>query len=62
MCGGRSTGPAHPAAAPGGRAQPRPARWEPDKFTAAGFRVQPSQVVRPPRVAGCPIQLDGGTA
>jgi flavin reductase (DIM6/NTAB) family NADH-FMN oxidoreductase RutF len=33
-------------------------RCEPDKFTAAGLRSEPSEVVRPPRVAECPIQLE----
>ncbi|MGW7522515.1 flavin reductase family protein [Streptomyces sp. NPDC054783] len=37
---------------------PRRARYEPDKFTAAGFRAQASHAVRPPRVADCPIQLE----
>ncbi|MQY34507.1 hypothetical protein SRB17_24760 [Streptomyces sp. RB17] len=44
-----------PAAAGRG---PRRARYEPDKFTAAGFRAQTSHTVRPPRVAECPIQLE----
>ncbi|WP_433246961.1 flavin reductase family protein [Streptosporangium sp. CA-135522] len=33
-------------------------RYEPDKFGAAGLRPEPSHLVRPPRVAGCPIQLE----
>lgn len=33
-------------------------RFEPDKFAAAGLRAEPSEVVRPPRVAECPIQLE----
>jgi flavin reductase (DIM6/NTAB) family NADH-FMN oxidoreductase RutF len=33
-------------------------RYEPDKFTAAGLREQPSTQVRPPRVADCPLQLE----
>ncbi|MFD8385070.1 flavin reductase family protein [Streptomyces sp. NPDC059679] len=33
-------------------------RFEPDKFGAAGLHEEPSQVVRPPRVAECPIQLE----
>ncbi|MGY0058846.1 flavin reductase family protein [Streptomyces sp. LZ34] len=33
-------------------------RFEPDKFGAAGLREEPSHVVRPPRVAECPIQLE----
>ncbi|MGX2995190.1 flavin reductase family protein [Streptomyces sp. JNUCC 64] len=37
---------------------PGRARYEPDKFTAAGLRAQPSRTVRPPRVAECPIQLE----
>ncbi|MEU9606028.1 flavin reductase family protein [Streptomyces sp. NPDC048057] len=37
---------------------PRRPRYEPDKFTASGLRAQQSQVVRPPRVAECPIQLE----
>ncbi|MGW1805664.1 flavin reductase family protein [Streptomyces sp. NPDC002078] len=48
-----------PAAAGHG---PRRARYEPDKFTAAGFRAQASHTVRPPRVAECPIQLEARAA
>lgn len=33
-------------------------RFEPDKFSAAGLRPQDSQVVRPPRVRECPLQLE----
>lgn len=33
-------------------------RFEPDKFTAAGLRPEPSELVRPPRVAECPLQLE----
>ncbi|GII96446.1 flavin reductase family protein [Sinosporangium siamense] len=33
-------------------------RFEPDKFTAAGLHSEPSQTVRPPRVAECPLQLE----
>ncbi|MFE3454395.1 flavin reductase family protein [Nonomuraea sp. NPDC059194] len=33
-------------------------RFEPDKFAAAGLRPEPSELVGPPRVAGCPIQLE----
>jgi flavin reductase (DIM6/NTAB) family NADH-FMN oxidoreductase RutF len=33
-------------------------RFEPDKFSAAGLLPQPSDLVRPPRVAECPIQLE----
>ncbi|MGV9598786.1 flavin reductase family protein [Streptosporangium sandarakinum] len=33
-------------------------RFEPDKFGAAGLRPEPSELVRPPRVAGCPLQLE----
>ncbi|WP_443202451.1 hypothetical protein [Saccharopolyspora sp. 5N708] len=33
-------------------------RFEPDKFGAAGLRPQPSELVRPPRVAECPVQLE----
>ncbi|MFI7423955.1 flavin reductase family protein [Nonomuraea sp. NPDC049684] len=33
-------------------------RFEPDKFGAAGLRPEPSQTVRPPRVAECPLQLE----
>ncbi|MFC4009937.1 flavin reductase family protein [Nonomuraea purpurea] len=33
-------------------------RFEPDKFGAAGLRAEPSERVRPPRVAGCPLQFE----
>ncbi len=34
-------------------------RYEADKFGAAGLRPQPSELVRPPRVAECPLQFEG---
>jgi flavin reductase (DIM6/NTAB) family NADH-FMN oxidoreductase RutF len=37
-------------------------RHEPAKFEAAGLRPQPSQHVRPPRVADCPLQLEARAA
>jgi flavin reductase (DIM6/NTAB) family NADH-FMN oxidoreductase RutF len=37
-------------------------RHEPAKFDAAGLVAEPSDLVRPPRVAGCPIQLEARTA
>lgn len=37
-------------------------RFEPDKFAAAGLRPQPAELVRPPRVAGCPLQLEARAA
>ena len=37
-------------------------RFEPDKFTAAGLRPEPSESVRPPRVAECPLQLEARAA
>ncbi|OWA17281.1 flavin reductase family protein [Streptomyces sp. CS057] len=37
-------------------------RFEPDKFAAAGLRPQPSALVRPPRVAECPMQLEARVA
>ncbi|MFB6664064.1 flavin reductase family protein [Streptomyces parvus] len=37
-------------------------RFEPDKFAAAGLRPQPSALVRPPRVAACPMQLEARVA
>ena len=37
-------------------------RFEPAKFAAAGLRPQPSQLVRPPRVAECPLQLEARAA
>ncbi|MEU9853679.1 flavin reductase family protein [Streptomyces sp. NPDC047974] len=33
-------------------------RYEPDKFAAAGLTPVPSQLVRPPRVAESPLQLE----
>ncbi|MGC4997971.1 MULTISPECIES: flavin reductase family protein [unclassified Streptomyces] len=33
-------------------------RFEPDKFAAAGLGEEPSHVVRPPRVAECPLHLE----
>lgn len=33
-------------------------RYEPAKFEAAGFHQQRSRLVRPPRVAECPLQLE----
>ncbi|MCC3377321.1 flavin reductase family protein [Cohnella sp. REN36] len=33
-------------------------RYEPDKFGIAGLSTQPSQLVRAPRVAECPVQLE----
>ncbi|MGV9308675.1 flavin reductase family protein [Nonomuraea sp. NPDC003727] len=33
-------------------------RFVQDKFAAAGLRPEPSDLVRPPRVAGCPLQLE----
>jgi len=33
-------------------------RHEPAKFAAAGFRPQPSEHARPPRVADCPLQME----
>jgi flavin reductase (DIM6/NTAB) family NADH-FMN oxidoreductase RutF len=33
-------------------------RHERAKFEAAGLRAEPSNLVRPPRVAGCPLQLE----
>ncbi|MFC5185579.1 flavin reductase family protein [Actinomadura harenae] len=38
--------------------KPDGCRFEPDKFAAAGLTGEPSHLVRPPRVAGCPIQLE----
>ncbi|MCW5962515.1 MAG: flavin reductase family protein [Bryobacterales bacterium] len=34
-------------------------RWEHDKFGLAGLSPQTSEVVRPPRVAECPVQMEG---
>jgi flavin reductase (DIM6/NTAB) family NADH-FMN oxidoreductase RutF len=33
-------------------------RYEPDKFGVAGLTEQASELVRPPRVAQCPIQME----
>jgi len=33
-------------------------RYEPDKFTAGGFSPIDSQVVQPPSIVDCPIQLE----
>ncbi|MFI0938683.1 flavin reductase family protein [Streptomyces sp. NPDC021020] len=38
--------------------KPAGCRFEPDKFAAAGLTPEPSRHVRPPRVAGCPLQLE----
>lgn len=40
------------------RSKPQGCRFEPDKFAAAGLTGEPSHLVRPPRVAECPIQLE----
>ncbi|MBF9071985.1 flavin reductase family protein [Streptacidiphilus fuscans] len=37
-------------------------RFERDKFAAAGLRPEPSELVRPPRVAECPLQLEARAA
>lgn len=37
-------------------------RFEPDKFAAAGLRPEPSELVGPPRVAECPLQLEARAA
>ncbi|GAA2048453.1 MULTISPECIES: flavin reductase family protein [Streptomyces] len=37
-------------------------RYEPDKFGAAGLHPEPSDTVRPPRVAECPLQLEARAA
>lgn len=42
-----------PATKPGGM------RFESDKFAAAGLTPAPSATVAPPRVAECPLQLEG---
>lgn len=34
-------------------------RYEPDKFATADLTPQPSLVVRPPRIAECPVQMEG---
>jgi flavin reductase (DIM6/NTAB) family NADH-FMN oxidoreductase RutF len=33
-------------------------RFEPAKFAAAGLRPEPSELVRPPRAAQCPLQME----
>jgi flavin reductase (DIM6/NTAB) family NADH-FMN oxidoreductase RutF len=38
--------------------KPAGCRFEPDKFGAAGLTPEASRLVRPPRVAGCPLQLE----
>ncbi|MCK7627806.1 flavin reductase family protein [Streptomyces sp. RS10V-4] len=38
--------------------KPDGCRFEPDKFGAARLRSRPSHTVRPPRVDGCPLQLE----
>ncbi|GGV30843.1 flavin reductase family protein [Streptomyces spectabilis] len=38
--------------------KPDGCRFEPEKFAAAGLTGEPSHLVRPPRVAECPIQLE----
>jgi len=37
-------------------------RFEPDKFAAAGLHPVPSELVRPPRVAECPLHLEARAA
>lgn len=37
-------------------------RFDPDKFAAAGLRPEPSDLVAPPRVAECPLQLEARAA
>jgi flavin reductase (DIM6/NTAB) family NADH-FMN oxidoreductase RutF len=37
-------------------------RFEPEKFAVAGLEPEPSQLVRPPRVAGCPLQMEARAA
>ena len=34
-------------------------RYEPDKFSTAELTPRPSLVVRPPRIAECPVQMEG---
>ena len=38
--------------------KPAGCRYEPDKFGAAGWHPAPSELVRPPRVAECPAQIE----
>ncbi|MFI2209105.1 flavin reductase family protein [Streptomyces sp. NPDC020141] len=37
-------------------------RFERDKFAAAALRPEPSELVRPPRVAECPLQMEARAA
>jgi flavin reductase (DIM6/NTAB) family NADH-FMN oxidoreductase RutF len=37
-------------------------RSEPEKFAAAGLRPEPSELVRPARVAECPLQMEARAA
>ena len=37
-------------------------RFEQEKFAAAGLRPEPSELVRPPRVAECPLQMEARVA
>jgi flavin reductase (DIM6/NTAB) family NADH-FMN oxidoreductase RutF len=37
-------------------------RFEPAKYEAAGLHPEPAELVRPPRVAECPIQLEARAA
>lgn len=37
-------------------------RFEPRKFAAAGLRPEPSELIRPPRVAECPLQMEARAA
>lgn len=37
-------------------------RFEPAKFAAAGLRPEPSELVMPPRVAECPLQMEARAA
>ena len=34
-------------------------RYEKDKFGAAGLTPQPSEIVQPPRIKECPVQMEG---
>jgi flavin reductase (DIM6/NTAB) family NADH-FMN oxidoreductase RutF len=34
-------------------------RYEPAKFELAGLTIMPSVVVKPPRIAECPVQMEG---
>jgi len=38
--------------------KPPGCRFEPDKFAAAGWHPAPADLVRPPRVAECPVQIE----